>query len=258
MTPPHKSSGHDNIIVPRPYMPPSYARSPHNVLRERHRNSDRMAGPLPRTIAVGIEYNVYLQDDDQLENQDPHLFTNPKGCSINLNTAVDFQGFKKAVIDQIGQADKRLQDMLTTDVASDNPQSSWGLQIQNNEAALFRGSIHMPIADDSMYKQWNWGIRVTQNGRPIVNEDAGRPIPIPATHRPTTCLLDQPKLRKFVKVDVNGFQGAIDDRPLLLHTTTTKGDRFRLFQVSRPPFDSQYFTHHPSIQPRPIRAQPTS
>ncbi|POV97030.1 hypothetical protein PSTT_15301, partial [Puccinia striiformis] len=176
MTPPHKSSGHDNIIVPRPYMPPSYARSPHNVLRERHRNSDRMTGPLPRTIAVGIEYNVYLQDDDQLENQDPHLFTNPKGCSINLNTAVDFQGFKKAVIDQIGQADKRLQDMLTTDVASDNPQSSWGLQIQNNEAALFRGSIHMPIADDSMYKQWNWGIR-------------------------------------FVKVDVNGFQGATDDRP---------------------------------------------
>ncbi|KAH9459937.1 hypothetical protein Pst134EB_008149 [Puccinia striiformis f. sp. tritici] len=154
---------------PSPIHAPSYARSPHNVLRERHRNSDRMAGPLPRTIAVGIEYNVYLQDDDQLENQDPHLFTNPKGCSINLNTAVDFQGFKKAVIDQIGQADKRLQDMLTTDVASDNPQSSWGLQIQNNEAALFRGSIHMPIADDSMYKQWNWGIRVTQNGRPIVS-----------------------------------------------------------------------------------------
>ncbi|KAI7963467.1 hypothetical protein MJO29_003894 [Puccinia striiformis f. sp. tritici] len=220
MTPPHKSSGHDNIIVPRPYMPPSYARSPHNVLRERHRNSDRMAGPLPRTIAVGIEYNVYLQDDDQLENQDPHLFTNPKGCSINLNTAVDFQGFKKAVIDQIGQADKRLQDMLTTDVASDNPQSSWGLQIQNNEAALFRGSIHMPIADDSMYKQWNWGIR-------------------------------------FVKVDVNGFQGAIDDRPVTpAPYYDNQGRSFQAVSGFETTLRLSVF-HPPSINPTETDSGPT-
>ncbi|KAI7957304.1 hypothetical protein MJO28_004399 [Puccinia striiformis f. sp. tritici] len=179
-----------------------------------------MTGPLPRTIAVGIEYNVYLQDDDQLENQDPHLFTNPKGCSINLNTAVDFQGFKKAVIDQIGQADKRLQDMLTTDVASDNPQSSWGLQIQNNEAALFRGSIHMPIADDSMYKQWNWGIR-------------------------------------FVKVDVNGFQGATDDRPVTpAPYYDNQGRSFQAVSGFEATLRLSVF-HPPSINPTETDSGPT-
>ncbi|KAH9440628.1 hypothetical protein Pst134EA_031878 [Puccinia striiformis f. sp. tritici] len=97
-----------------------------------------------------------------------HTYRSPKDCFVTLDpTSITFELFKELVIQRVGEAHNHLATKSCDQIwASVTPKMRWSVGITINEAALFRNPAVMPTEHDEMFKQWIWGIKITQQGRP--------------------------------------------------------------------------------------------
>ncbi|POW20824.1 hypothetical protein PSHT_03039 [Puccinia striiformis] len=86
-----------------------------------------------------------------------HIYCSPKDCFVTLDpTSITFEFVS-------------VKPMITWTKSYKRILLQGPPRCDDNEAALFCKPAAMPTEHDQMFKQWIWGINITQQGRPNVS-----------------------------------------------------------------------------------------